>query len=254
MDGQGKQFSRLGVVYLPPDYVSGTEVPFMIAQDGVGNIKYVELVPPALDNLIHDKKVPAMAFIFLDPGPDVKTGGFSERSKEYDTVSGVYTDFVETEVLPAAIAAVKAAQGNKDLVLTKNPEGRGSLGGSSGGCCAFTMGWFHPELYHRIMAYSGSFVGIQANTMYPLGAGQYGATLVAASPLSPLRVAMEVGSKDNGNGSWQAGNDKLFAALTDKGNHVRYIYAVGAGHVDQGVQHQTFVSQITWLWQGYPIK
>jgi hypothetical protein len=105
------------------------------------------------------------------------------------------------------------------------------------------------------LSYSGSFVPLQPNPpMYPDGAGQYGDTLVAASPLKPLRVALEAGSNDNGNGSWLAANEKLFAALTAKGNHVRYIYAVGAGHVDQGVQHETMVGQLTWLWAGYPIK
>jgi S-formylglutathione hydrolase FrmB len=71
------------------------------------------------------------------------------------------------------------------LVITKDPSGRGSLGGSSGGCAAFTMGWFHPELYTRILSYSGGFVPLQANPpLYPDGAGQYGDRLVAASPLN----------------------------------------------------------------------
>ncbi len=255
LDGLGKPFSRDGAVYLPPNYVSGTEVPFMIAQDGVGNIKYVNIVPPALDNLIHDKKVPSMAYLFIDPGPDPGNDHtHSQRSIEYDTVSGLYTMFVETEVIPAAKKAVKDQTG-LDLNLTSKPEGRGSLGGSSGGACAFTMGWFHPELYQKILSYSGSFQNLHATPDYPRGANEYVNDqdhLIASAPLKPLRVAIEVGTNDSA--SAVSVNEAMFSALTAKGNHVRYIRATDSGHVDQAVQRQTLAGNLIWLWRGYPIQ
>ena len=45
-------------VYVPKQYGADTPVPFIIAQDGGG---YVKTLIPALDTLIHEKRVPVMA-------------------------------------------------------------------------------------------------------------------------------------------------------------------------------------------------
>jgi len=37
-----------------------------------------------------------------------------------------------------------------------------TMGGSSGAACAFTMAWYHPEWYHRVLSYSGTFVNQQS--------------------------------------------------------------------------------------------
>ena len=121
----------------------------MVAQDGVG---FSGDVRPMLDNMIADGRLPAMAFVFADPG--------GNRSLEYIPASDKYYTFVENELLPAAIAQVMM-QAKVVLNLTKDPEGRGTYGGSSGGAAAFTMGWFHPESYRRILTISGSFVNLQ---------------------------------------------------------------------------------------------
>ena len=54
---------RAAAVYLPAGYVSGTEIPFMVAQDGLG---FSGDVRPMLDNMIADGRLPAMAFVFAD--------------------------------------------------------------------------------------------------------------------------------------------------------------------------------------------
>ena len=236
--------ARRGAVYVPAAYTSGTELPFIVVQDGIG---YVNNVSNALDNLIQQKKVPAQAVIFINPG--------SGRSQEYDTVSDKYTMFVEKELLPAAKNAVKSMM-QIDLALTSDPEGRGAMGGSSGAACAFTMAWFHPELYRRILSYSGSFVKLAPSSMYPNGAGDYHSRLIAATDIKPLRVFMTVGSADLNNqfGSWPDANDAMFAALTAKGYHVRYVRAMGGVHVDGGVLTQTLADTLVWVWRGYPIK
>ena len=51
-----------------------------------------------LDNLIAQKRVPVMAAISISNGGGDAQG--SERGLEYDTMSGRYAEFVETEVLP----------------------------------------------------------------------------------------------------------------------------------------------------------
>jgi len=116
-----------------------------------GSTAYKDLAA-ILDNLIQQRRVPPMIAIQIGNGGQDAQG--SERGREYDTVSGTYTQFVEREVLPI----VEQRTGAK---LTKNPDGRATMGLSSSGAAAFTMAWFHPELYRRVLAYSPTMVNQQ---------------------------------------------------------------------------------------------
>jgi hypothetical protein len=57
-------------------------------------------------------------------------------------------DYIEAEVLPAV-------EQHLGIKLTRDPEGRAAMGCSPGAAAAFTMAWFHPEWYHRVISYSG---------------------------------------------------------------------------------------------------
>ncbi len=244
-------YKRKVAVYVPKQYEAGTEAPFIVAQDGMG---YKGVLPKTLDNLIHDKKVPAMVAIMIDSGGGDGKG--SERGLEYDTVSGKYAEFIETEVLPRVAK-------DYNIKFTSNPEGRATMGGSSGGACAFTMGWFRPDLYHRILTYSGTYVDQQSpkNTESPHGAWEYHENLIPKKEVKPLRIWMEVGENDLRSKdpertlhNWVMANDRMAAALKAKGYHYRYEFANGAGHTDGRVLRQTLPSALIWLWRGYPIK
>lgn len=246
--GNSKTFGdggRAAAVYLPAGYVSGTEIPFMVAQDGLG---FSGDVRPMLDNMIADGRLPAMAFIFADPA--------GNRSGEYDTASDKYYQFVETELLPQAVAQVMM-QASLVLNLTKNPEGRGAYGGSSGGAAAFTMGWFHPESYRRLLTISGSFVALQKTPPdFPNGCADYFGTSVPntvpnTTPNKPLRVFIEAGSNDLLSPTWRNANDSMGKALAAKGYHYRYVQAQGAVHEDTGARHQYLPDAMLWLWRGY---
>ena len=141
--------------------------------------------------MIAEKRLPPMIAIFIASGGGDGKG--SERGLEYDTVSGDYADFIETEVLPRI-------EKDYNVKFTKDPEGRATMGGSSGGACAFTMAWFRPELYHRVLSYSGTFVDQQSpmNPKSPHGAWEYHENLIPKSDAKPIRVWLEVGEKDNG--------------------------------------------------------
>ena len=76
------------------------------------------------DNLIAEHKVPVMIAISIGNGSGDAQG--SERGLEYDTMSGLYAEFVEKEVLPRV-------EKQCHVKLTKDPEGRATMGGSSGG-------------------------------------------------------------------------------------------------------------------------
>src|SRR5476651_2663945 len=104
-------------VYVPANYVRGTEAPFIVLGDG-GSTAYKDLVA-ILDNLIQQRRVPPMIAIQIGNGGQDAQG--SERGREYDTVSGAYTQFVEREVLPLV-------EQRAGVRLTKDPEGRATMG------------------------------------------------------------------------------------------------------------------------------
>jgi enterochelin esterase-like enzyme len=244
-------YERKVAVYVPAQYVADSMAPFIIVQDGMS---YVKSTVPVLDNLIDQKRVPVMIAVFINSGGGDAQG--SERGLEYDTLSGKYSDFIETEVLP------KISR-DFNVNFTTDPEGRATMGGSSGAACAFTMAWFHPELYRRVLSYSGTFVNQQSpeNPQSPRGAWEYHASLIPNTKAKPIRVWLEVGENDNGFRkdeaslhNWVLANQRMAAALKAKGYHYQYTFAEGAGHVDRKVVGQTLPEALEWLWQRYGQK
>jgi enterochelin esterase-like enzyme len=235
-------------VYVPQQYVPGKPAPFMVLQDGHG---YVQRLPVILDNLIAAHRLPVMLLVMVDSGGSDAQG--SERGLEYDTISDRYTRFIESEVLPRVA-------GEYHLRFTSNPEGRGTMGGSSGGIAAFTMAWFHPELYRKVLTYSGTFVN-QASPLDPAtprGGWEYHDHLIADAPRKPLRLWMEVGENDlhfddpeTTWHNWPLANRRMAAVLKAKGYDYRFVFARGARHVDSRVVAQTLPAALEWLWRDY---
>jgi len=241
-------YTRTVWVYVPAQYVAGTPAPFIVAQDGY---LYLNRLPRVLDNLIADGRVPPMVAILVDNGGGDAQG--SQRGLEYDTLSGRYSDFIETEVLPRAVAETGVA-------LTSDPDGRATLGVSSGAACAFTMAWGHPERYRRVISYSGTYVNQQSppNRETPRGAWEYHATLIPQAPRKPLRIWMEVGEKDLHADdpeetwhNWPLANRRMAQALAAKGYPYRFTGSLDGRHADPRVLDQTLPGALEWLWQGY---
>ena len=164
-------YTRQVAVYVPKQYVPGTAAPFIVGADGPDRALFT-----ALDNLIAQRRVPVMIAISIGNGSGDAQG--SERGLEYDTMSGLYAEFVEKEVLPLV-------EKQYNVKLTKDPEGRATMGGSSGGSCALIMAWYHPELYHRVLTYSGTYVNQQwpSNPETPHGAWEFHEHLIPNSPV-----------------------------------------------------------------------
>ena len=120
-----RPYTRHVAVYVPPGYVPGTPAPFIVGADGPDRLLFT-----VLDNLIAEKKVPAMVAISIANGTGDAQG--SERGLEYDTMSGRYAEFVQTEVLPLV-------EQRAYVTLTQDPEGRAVTGDSSGGAAALIM-------------------------------------------------------------------------------------------------------------------
>jgi enterochelin esterase family protein len=240
-------YTRKVAVYVPKQYVPGTAAPFIIGADGPDTALFT-----ALDNLIAQHKVPAMIAISLGNGSGDAQG--SERGLEYDTMSGLYAEWVEKEVLPLV-------EKQYNVKLTKDPEGRATMGGSSGGSCALIMAWYHPELYHRVLTYSGTYVNQQWPTdpKLPHGAWEFHEHLIPNSPVKPIRLWMEVGDRDNINTrddyhDWVLANENMAKVLAAKGYHYQFIFARNAGHTDRTVKQQTLPEALEYIWQGYAME
>jgi enterochelin esterase-like enzyme len=242
-------YSRRVTVYVPKQYVPGTAAPFLVGADGPDQALFT-----VLDNLIAQHRVPVMIAISIGNGSGDAQG--SERGLEYDTMSGVYAEFVEKEVLPLV-------EKQYNVKLTKDPEGRATMGGSSGGSCALIMAWYHPELYHRVLTYSGTYVNQQwpSNPQTPHGAWEFHEHLIPNTPRKPLRIWMEVGDRDNLNSNalrdnmhdWVVANENMARVLAAKGYHYQFVFARNAGHTDRGVKQQTLAEALEYVWQGYPV-
>ncbi len=243
-------YTRVVTVYVPKQYVPGTEAPFIVGADGPDKLLF-----PVLDNLIAEHKVPAMVAISIGNGSGDAQG--SERGLEYDTMSGKYAEFVETEVLPLV-------EKQYNVKLTKNPEGRATMGGSSGGSCALIMAWYHPEWYHRVLTYSGTYVNQQWpwNPETPGGAWDFHERLIPNTKRKPIRIWMEVGDRDlygpnvmkDNMHDWVVANENMAKVLAAKKYHYQFVFAKNAGHTDRAVKQQTLPEALEYVWQGYREK
>jgi len=242
-------YTRKIAVYVPKDYVPGSVAPFIVGADGPDRMLFT-----ALDALIPEHKVPVMIAISIGNGSGDAQG--SERGLEYDTMSGRYAEFVEHEVLP--LVEQKA-----NVKLTHDADGRATMGGSSGGSCALIMAWYHPELYHRVLTYSGTYVNQQwpYDPKTPQGAWGFHDHLIPESPRKPIRLWMEVGDKDLYNPNimrdnmhdWVEANERMAKVLAAKGYHYQFVFAENAGHTDRTVKAQTLPEALEYVWLGYHV-
>lgn len=245
--GQVVPYHRHVTVYVPNQYKPGSALPFLVSQDSMGR----DILPIILDNMIFDHRLPAMAAIMIDSGGGDAQG--SERGLEYDTVSGRYAEFIESEVLPRAAKET-------GVTFTRNPNARMTMGGSSGAACAFSMAWFHSDLYRRIVSYSGTYVNQQSpfNPLSPHGAWEYHEHFIPETGRKPLRIWMEVGENDirskdpeSTYHNWVLANQRMAAALKAKRYPYQYVFAQGAGHVDGRVVRETLPAALEYAWKGY---
>src|SRR5438445_13723959 len=251
-------------VYIPAAYKDGTKAPLLITLDGPGRLN---LVRNALDNLTistdANRKLPAFIAIGVENGGNDGKG--SQRGLEYDTMSDRFARFINGEVLPAVLsnAEIKAAYPN--IAFTANPWGKAVMGCSSGGAAALTMGWFRPDLFRRLITYSGTFVDQQDDDapeekQYPLGAWEYHSSmkLIETNEKKPLRIFTHVSENDNRANdpeetyhNWVMANERTAAALKAKGYDYRFVFSRATRHCDSKVFERTLADTLVWMWRGY---
>ncbi len=245
-------WSRAITVYVPRQYQRGARAPFIVTHDGPRLYENDPALPRTLDNLIAQKRVPALIAISIQNGGGDAQG--SQRGLEYDTMSGKLAQFIEAEVLPAV-------ERQANVKLTKHPDGRAVLGCSSGAAAALSMAWYHNDWYRRVVSYSGTYVNQQwpFDPATPGGAWGFHETLIQGNPAKPIRIWMHVGDRDLYNPNlmrddmhdWVQANHRMAAALHAKGYHYQYVFALDSGHCDKRVRDQTLPQALEWVWRGY---
>ena len=247
-------YQRQITVYVPAQYVPGSEAPFMVIHDGPKG-KPNMTVPHILDNLIAQKRAPAMIAIMIANGGGDAQG--HQRGKEYDTMSGLFAEYIETEVLPRV-------EKNCKVKLTKDPDGRAAMGSSSGGSAALIMAWYRTDLYHRVLTTSGTFVNQQwpFNPETPGGAWDFHDKLIPESPKKPIRLFLAVGDRDNFNPNvmrddmhdWVEANNRMAKVLKAKGYKYQYLFCQNSGHGVGNAKAQFLPHAIEWVWKEYVPK
>ena len=227
-------------VYVPAQYKpGGPPACVMVFQDGVWyrDPKGDHRAPTVFDNLIHRGEMPVTVGVFVNPGtfPIAREGEKprSNRSFEYDTLSGTYAKFLEQEILPEVA---------KTVSLRTDAAGRAICGISSGGICAFTAAWQRPEAFSKVLSHVGSFTNIRGGDAYP--------GVIRKTPPKPLRVYLQDGAADldNEHGSWPLGNLQMAASLRYKGYDYKLVYGEGAHNGKHG--GVDLPDALRWLWRG----
>ena len=181
----------------------------------------------------------------------------SQRGLEYDTMSGRYAEFVETEVLPLVEKQCQreADQGSRRA----RDHGRQlrRVGGVDHGLVspgalsprADLLGHVREPAVAAELRDAARRVGIPR-------------TPDPEQPRSkPIRIWMEVGDRDLLNPNvmrdnmhdWVVANENMAKVLAAKGYHYQFVFARNAGHTDRTVKQQTLPHALEWLWKGYPI-
>jgi enterochelin esterase-like enzyme len=254
-------------VYIPAAYRDGTKAPVLVMHDGPSNLN---LVRNALDNLTVSKdpqrKLPAFIAISIENGGNDGKG--SQRGLEYDTMSDRLANFVHQEVFAAVLGNTEIRAAYPNLALTEDPSARAAMGCSSGGAAALSMGWFRPDLFRRLITYSGTFVDQQDDdaaeeAKLPLGAWEYHSSmkLIETSEKKPLRIFTHVADKDlrfndpeESYHNWVMANERTAKSLAAKGYEYRYVYSLDSKHCERKVFEHTLADTLVWMWQDYSDK
>jgi len=229
-------------VYIPKQCDGKTPVCVMMFQDGgtYQSAKGSYRATTVMDNLIHKKEIPVMIGIFINPGVfpdklDKKKKPLSNRSFEYDSMTPLYVEFLEKEIL---------AEVGKQYKLRQDAAARGICGASSGGICAFTAAWERPDLFSKVLSHIGSFTNIRGGDRYP--------GIIRKADKKNIRVFLQDGSNDLDNpaGNWYLANLQMESALKFKKYDHKAVWGDG-GHTGK---HGGAIlpDAMRWLWRDTP--
>ncbi|MEZ6122519.1 MAG: alpha/beta hydrolase-fold protein [Planctomycetaceae bacterium] len=230
-------------VYVPRQYDGTQPACLMVFQDGHSYLSETGQCRAGIvfDNLIHRGELPVTIGVFVNPGHHGDTQPenrwrASNRSFEYDTLSDQYARFLQLELLPQIITEHK-------LNISDDPADRAICGASSGGICAFTAAWEHPEWFGKVLSHIGSFTNIRGGHVYP--------ALIRKGDIRPIRVYLQDGEHDldNEHGNWWLSNQQMAAAL--KFRHYDFQFVTGTGRHSQAHGGAVLPDALRWLWRDH---
>lgn len=208
----------------------------MVFQDGGGYVDQAGPVraPAVIDRLVQDGQLKPTIAIFVNPGfiPGEESKAMLQRSLEYDTLNDTYASFLIEEIIPLAETTV-------GRTVSTDPAQRTIIGISSGGICAFTAAWFHPEQFGRVLSHCGSFVNIEGGHNYPY--------LIRTTQRKPIKAFLTSGENDLDIpiGSWPMANKAMADALAYSGYDFRFDFCDGGHSLCHG--GSIFAESLRWL-------
>lgn len=228
-------------VYVPDQYDGKRPAALYVGLDGV-----LCNAPQVMDSLIAAGQMPVTIGVFLQPGRVNASDGTVlryNRSYEFDSTTGDFARFLETEVLPAV--ELMTSPTGKPIRLSPKPHDRMIFGLSSGGIAAFNAAWHRPDLFGKVFTGVGTFVAMR-------GGNDLQALVRKTEPL-PLRVFIQDGTNDAWNplfGHWYEGNQLLASALQFAGYDMQCDWSDGGHNVTRSTQ--IFPQVMQWMWHDWP--
>jgi enterochelin esterase family protein len=238
-------------IYVPAQYDGTKPAALMVFQDGHTYLKEDGdfRVPVVFDNLIAAKEMPVTIAVFIDPGfrqkefPQAPRGwqpAPQNRSFEYDSISTNYSEFLVSEIIPFIRKEYK-------LNITEDPELRAICGISSGGICAWTVAWYRPDQFRKVVSHVGSFTNIRGGNAWP--------DMIRTNEWKPIRVFLQDNANDlrgspqnrRPGWNWVIANHLLAAALEEKDYDYEYVYGEGGHNGNYG--GTIFPDTMRWLWR-----
>jgi enterochelin esterase-like enzyme len=208
--------SRKFYIYVPAQYDPAEPAALLVTQDAswYRTLDFHVRAPLVLDNLIHQGGIPVTVAVFVEPGVFVGAEEPKNRNAEYDAFDDRYASFLLDEIIPQVTAR---------YAITDDPERWAICGGSSGGNCAFTVGWLRPDRFRRVICFASSFTQMPGGNPYP--------ETIATMPRKPLRIFMMANHRDlNWNQrdmNWLSNNLRVAAALAESGYDFRLVLGDG---------------------------
>ncbi|MEO7412946.1 MAG: alpha/beta hydrolase-fold protein [Opitutaceae bacterium] len=194
-------------IYVPAQYTAEKPAALLVFHDGqraTNPAPNASLrVPQVMENLIHKKEMPVTIGLFITPGNRSETypttlaqGNPNNRAPEYDAVNDTYAKFLIEEMIPEV---------KKKYSVTDDPEGRVIGGTSSGAICAFTVAWFRPDQFRKVISMIGSYtsIGFRAatDTQPAVSGGEIYPTWIRRAQPKPIRIFLQDGTNDLSNPS-----------------------------------------------------
>ncbi len=228
-------------IYVPAQYDAAKPAALMVWHDGQGMANRNALANSlnVFDNLTAQGKIPVIVQVFIAPG---KVGEKAMRGIEYDTVSDRYLRFVNEEIL---------SQVDAKYNVRKDGYSHAAAGNSSGGISAFSMAWFHPELFTRVLMRISSFANLQQNHPGEFDGGNTYPYRVRREDKRPIRVWSADGTEDLENpfGSWPSNNINMANSLKFRDYDFHMSWSTGTHNGAHG--NSELPEEMVWLWRGY---